>query len=84
MTKTTTLDALPGGETETLMPLGGQDFAELVFWHDQLVAAASEGGPSRAFADIGSHLCDLIECCDLCNQFRSDARLLEKMIARRP
>lgn len=38
--------SLPGGETETLMPLGGQDFAELVFWHDQLVAAASEGGES--------------------------------------
>ena len=24
---------------------------------------ASRGGPSRAFADIGSHLCDLIEFC---------------------
>lgn len=36
--------SLPGGETETLVPLGGQSFDRLVFWQDRLVIAGSVGG----------------------------------------
>lgn len=52
-----------GGELGALLSL---DCAYLQDWmllqdDDDWRADAATGGPSRAFADIGSHLCDLIE-----------------------
>ncbi len=53
---------IAAGELGTLLSIDG---AYLQDWmlgqNDDNWRAAADGGPSRAFADIGSHLCDLIE-----------------------
>lgn len=53
---------IAAGELGSLLSIDGSYLQDRMLEQDDANwRAASDGGPSRAFADIGSHLCDLIE-----------------------